>query len=121
MLKIKVGLTKNPRFEPLIDGTVKSAKLHLDTVVTTPPELFSVISRTMSLMSLKCRFPSISSRANKPKAIRWDWAALPIFPAKAFVWLGFYVNTAAGIAGLADFRGKTHRRARLCHDRRPLV
>ena len=40
MLKIKVGLTKNPRFEPLIDGTVKSAKLHLDTVVTTPPELF---------------------------------------------------------------------------------
>ena len=40
MLKLKVGVTKNPRFEPLIDGTVKSAKMHLDIVVTTPPELF---------------------------------------------------------------------------------
>ena len=40
MLNLKVGVTKNPRFEPLIDGTVKSPKLNLDIAVTTPPELF---------------------------------------------------------------------------------
>jgi 4,5-dihydroxyphthalate decarboxylase len=40
------------------------------------------------------------------KGDRWQWLALPIFPARAFVWLGLYVNTAAGIAGLKDLRGK---------------
>jgi 4,5-dihydroxyphthalate decarboxylase len=40
------------------------------------------------------------------KGDRWQWSALPIFPAKAFVWLGLYVNTAAGIADLKDVRGK---------------
>ncbi len=40
------------------------------------------------------------------KGDRWQWAALPIFPAKAFVWLGLYVNTAAGISALRDLRGK---------------
>ena len=40
MLNLKVGLTKNPRFEPLIDGSVKSDELDLDIHVTTPPELF---------------------------------------------------------------------------------
>ena len=40
MLTLKLGLTKNPRFEPLIGDTVKSAQCNLDIVVTTPPELF---------------------------------------------------------------------------------
>ena len=37
---------------------------------------------------------------------RWQWCALPIFPAKAFVWLGLFINTASGIKSLADLRGK---------------
>jgi len=58
MLNLKVGITKNPRFEPLIDGTIKSAKLNLDIVVTTPPELFFAISRTTSSMSSRCLYPN---------------------------------------------------------------
>ena len=38
--ELKSAVTKNPRFEPLIDGSVKSDKLNLDIHVTTPPELF---------------------------------------------------------------------------------
>ena len=37
---------------------------------------------------------------------RWQWYALPIFPAKAFLWLGLFVRTAAGITDLSDLRGK---------------
>ena len=37
---------------------------------------------------------------------RWQWQALPIFPAKAFVWMTLFVNTAAGIRELADLKGK---------------
>src|SRR5262245_3798014 len=106
MLNLKVGITKNPRFEPLIDGTVKSSKLNLDIVVTTPPELFfrnlkndefDVFERSLSEFII----PRVQANAD-----RWQWCALPIFPAKAFLWFTLYVNTASGIRELADFRGK---------------
>ena len=42
----------------------------------------------------------------RAKGDRWQWCALPIFPAKAFVWLGLFVNTSSGIRSLADLRGK---------------
>ena len=40
------------------------------------------------------------------KGERWQWSALPIFPAKAFVWMGLFINTGAGIHELCDLRGK---------------
>ncbi len=106
MLKLKVAVTKNPRFEPLIDGTVKSAKLDLDIVVTTPPELFFRNLKNDEFDVFEMSLSEYLITREHAKAGRWQWAALPIFPAKAFVWLTFFVNTGAGIAGLADFRGK---------------
>ena len=88
MLKIKVGLTKNPRFEPLIDGTIKSAKVHLDTVVTTPPELFFRNLKNDEFDVFEMSLSEYLITREQAKGDRWDWAALPIFPAKAFVWLG---------------------------------
>ncbi len=106
MLNLKIGLTKNPRFEPIVDGTVASAKFHADIVVTTPPELFY---RNLKNDEFDVFEMSLSeyliTREHAPPG-RWQWSALPIFPAKAFVWLGLYVNTAAGIKDLADLRGK---------------
>ena len=40
MLNLTVAVTRNPRFEPLIDGTITSKLVNLQFVVTTPPELF---------------------------------------------------------------------------------
>lgn len=40
------------------------------------------------------------------EGIRWQWCALPVFPAKAFIWLDLFVNTNAGINGLGDLKGK---------------
>jgi 4,5-dihydroxyphthalate decarboxylase len=106
MLKLKVGLTKNPRFEPLIDGTVKSVQLDLDITVTTPPELFF---RNLKNDEFDVFEMSLSeyliTREHAPRN-RWQWVALPIFPAKAFVWLGLFVRTAANIRDLSDLRGK---------------
>src|SRR5207245_10880542 len=42
----------------------------------------------------------------KSAGTRWQWNALPVFPAKAFVWLGLFVNNAAAIRNLGDLRGK---------------
>ncbi len=106
MLQLKLGITKNPRFEPLIDGTIKSPETDLNIVVTTPPELFY---RNLKNDEFDVFEMSLSeyliTRENAPSD-RWQWAALPIFPAKAFVWLGLFASTAAKINDLSDLRGK---------------
>jgi 4,5-dihydroxyphthalate decarboxylase len=106
MLNLKVGITKNPRFEPLIDGTVKSPKLNLDITVTTPPELFYRNLKNDEFDVFEMSLSEYLITREQARGDRWQWSALPIFPAKAFVWLGLFVNTAAGISDLSDFRGK---------------
>ncbi|HEX2932614.1 MAG TPA: hypothetical protein VHV54_22990 [Candidatus Binatia bacterium] len=106
MLNLKVGITKNPRFEPLIDGTVKSPKLDLDIVVTTPPELFFRNLKNDEFDVFEMSLSEFLITREQAKGDRWQWRALPIFPAKAFLWFTLYVNTSSGISELADFRGK---------------
>jgi 4,5-dihydroxyphthalate decarboxylase len=106
MLNLKVGVTKNPRFEPLIDGTITSTKVDLDMVVTTPPELFYRNLKNDEFDVFEMSLSEYLITRERSKGDRWQWSALPIFPAKAFVWLGLFVNTASGIAALSDFRGK---------------
>jgi 4,5-dihydroxyphthalate decarboxylase len=106
MLKLKVGLTKNLRFEPLVDGTVKSSRLDLDITVTTPPELFFRNLKNDEFDVFEMSLSEYLITREQAKGARWQWAALPIFPAKAFVWLGLFVNTAASITTLCDLKGK---------------
>jgi 4,5-dihydroxyphthalate decarboxylase len=106
MLNLKVGVTKNPRFEPLTDGTVKSDRCSLDITVTTPPELFYRNLKNDEFDVFEMSISEYLITRGKASGDRWQWCALPIFPAKAFVWLGLYVNTASGVGSLADLRGK---------------
>ncbi len=106
MLDLKLGVTTNPRFEPLIDGTIKSAKLHLDITVTTPPELFFRNLKNDEFDVFEMSLSEFLITRERAQGGRWRWAALPIFPAKAFVWLTMVANTAANIRDLSDFRGK---------------
>lgn len=106
MLNLKVGLTKNPRFEPLIDGSVKSSQLNLDLVVTTPPELFFRNLKNDEFDVFEMSLSEYLVTRERAKGERWQWRALPIFPAKAFVWLGLFINAHVGIHSLADLRGK---------------
>jgi len=106
MLNLKIGLTKNPRFEPLADGSVKSSKVDLDITVTTPPELFYRNLKNDEFDVFEMSLSEYLITRELAQGERWQWRALPIFPAKAFVWLGLYVNAGAGIGGLADLRGR---------------
>lgn len=106
MLPLKLGLTNNPRFAPLIDGTVKSAQFALDVAVTTPPELFYRNLKNDEFDVFEMSLSEYLITRERAPADRWHWCALPIFPAKAFVWLGLYVNPASGVRGLGDLRGK---------------
>jgi 4,5-dihydroxyphthalate decarboxylase len=106
MLHLKVGITKNPRFEPLLDGGVQSPKLNLAITVTTPPELFFRNLKNDEFDVFEMSLSEYLIARERATGDRWQWRALPIFPAKAFLWLGLYVHTAAGIDALADFRRK---------------
>jgi 4,5-dihydroxyphthalate decarboxylase len=106
MLELKLGVTKNPRFEPLIDGTVQSAKFHAEITVTTPPELFYRNLKNDEFDVFEMSLSEFLIARERAKAGRWQWSALPIFPSKAFVWLGLFINTGAGIKDLSDLRGK---------------
>jgi len=106
MLNLKVGVTKNPRFEPLIDGSVKSDKADLNIHVTTPPELFFKNLKNDEFDVFEMSLSEFLVTREQAKGGRWQWAALPIFPAKAFVWMTLFINTGAGIQGLCDLKGK---------------
>lgn len=106
MLELKLGLTKNPRFEPLIDGIVKSDRIVAQITVTTPPELFYRNLKNDEFDVFEMSLSEYIITREQAPADRWQWSALPIFPAKAFVWLGLYVNSNSGVRGLQDFKGK---------------
>ena len=106
MLKLKVGVTKNSRFEPLVDKSVTSPRLDLDITVTTPPELFFRNLKNDEFDVFEMSLSEYLITRERAGGNRWQWTALPIFPAKAFVWLGLFVNTQSGVASLADLKGK---------------
>jgi 4,5-dihydroxyphthalate decarboxylase len=106
MLNLKLGVTKNPRFEPLIDGSVKSDKLNMNIHVTTPPELFFKNLKNDEFDVFEMSLSEFLITREQARSDRWQWQALPIFPAKAFVWMTLFVNTGAGIQSLCDLKGK---------------
>jgi 4,5-dihydroxyphthalate decarboxylase len=85
---------------------VRSPEVNLDVVVTTPPELFYRNLKNDEFDVFEMSLSEYLITRERAKGERWQWRALPIFPAKAFVWLGLFINTTAGINSLADLRGK---------------
>ncbi len=106
MLNLRLGLTKNPRFEPLIDGSVKSDKLNLTIHVTTPPELFFKNLKNDEFDVFEMSLSEFLITREQAKGEHWQWQALPIFPAKAFVWMTLFVNGETGIQTICDLKGK---------------
>jgi len=106
MLNLTAAVTRNPRFEPLIDGTITSKILNLQFVVTTPPELFYRNLKYDEFDVFEMSLSELAISQERGEGTRWQWSALPVFPAKAFLWFGLYVNSEAGIRGIQDLRGK---------------
>ena len=97
MLNLKLGVTKNPRFEPLIDGSVKSDKLNMKSTSPRRRSFFSKILKNDEFDVFEMSLSEFLMTREQAKGDRWQWYALPIFPAKAFVWLTLFINTGAGI------------------------
>jgi len=105
-LRLTIGFSDNPRVEPLKDGTVKPQNIELGFVTLDPSALFQ---RNLFYDEFDVSEMSISETLlarERSDGSKWDWSALPIFLSRGHHWPYLYVNTASGIASLADMRGK---------------
>jgi 4,5-dihydroxyphthalate decarboxylase len=105
-LNLTIAFSDNPRLDPLKDGTVKPQSIELSFVTLEPGTLFfrnlfydefdvSEMSISETLLALERR-----------DGTKWDWSALPVFLSRGHHWPNLYVNTASGITGLGDIKGK---------------
>jgi len=105
-LQLTIGFSDNPRVEPLKDGTVKPQNIELGFVTLDPSTLFQ---RNLFYDEFDVAEKSISETLlarERTDGKKWDWSALPIFLSRGHHWPYLYVNTASGIASLADMKGK---------------
>ena len=105
-LQLTIGFSDNPRVEPLKDGTVKPQNIELGFVTLDPSTLFQ---RNLFYDEFDVAEMSISETLlarERTDGKKWDWSALPIFLSRGHHWPYLYVNTASGIASLADMKGK---------------
>ena len=106
MLNLTVGFSRNPRVEPLIEGSVKPQGMELHFITCRPGELFYRNLKYEEFDVFEMSMSEYLMTRERREGSRWQWTGLPIFPAKAFLWLQLYVNSAAGIKDLSDLRGK---------------
>ena len=106
MLKLTVGFSRNPRVEPLVDGTVKPQNIDLQFVLHPIAELFyrnlKFDEFDVSEMSLSAYLNVIERRDGS----KWQWSGLPVFLLQASIWLNLMVNEQANIHDLGDLKGK---------------
>jgi 4,5-dihydroxyphthalate decarboxylase len=105
-LKLTLAFSDNPRLDPLKDGTVRPQNIELEFVTLEPGTLFL---RNLLYDEFDASEMSISETLlarERGGGTKWDWSALPVFLSRGHHWPYLYVNTASGIAGLGDIRGK---------------
>ena len=106
MLELTIAFSKNPRLDPLIDGTVKPQNIKLNFIQIHPAELFF---RNLKYDEFDVTEMSISDfliARERRDQYRWRWDALPVFLLKAFLWLNLYINSGSKIESAADLKGK---------------
>jgi 4,5-dihydroxyphthalate decarboxylase len=100
---LSVGLTKNARTFPVLDGRVRPAGLALTVSGLPIGELFW---RQLKFADFDVSEMSISSLAIATSRAPTEWVALPIFTMRSFFHTGILVRADAGIVAPADLRGK---------------
>src|SRR5579883_1954379 len=105
-LRLTMAFSDNPRVEPLKEGAVRPQGIALNCITLDPSTLFL---RNLLYDEFDVAEMSISETLlarERGDGTKWDWSALPVFLSRGHVWPTLYVNTASGIATLADLKGK---------------
>ena len=108
-VKIVMAYGSNPRIQPLRDGTVKPENIDLEFITIDGGMIqyrnLAYDEFDASEMSISETLLAIERREALGNG-KWDWSAIPVYPARAFAWRNLYVNVDSGIESLEDLRGK---------------
>jgi 4,5-dihydroxyphthalate decarboxylase len=106
MLKLTIGLTREPRLDPLIDGAVKPQNIQLEFVLSSPGELHYRNLKYDEFDVFQMSISETLMTKDRQHLSKWQWSGLPVFLSKAFVWLNIFVNVQSNIHHLGDLKGK---------------
>src|SRR5215475_2228108 len=106
MLKLTFGATRNPRLQPMMDGSVKPQNIELQFVIASPPELFFRNLKYDEFDVFEMSLSEYLITKDRRDASRWRWSGLPVFFSKASIWLTLSANTEAQIHSPKDLVGK---------------
>ncbi len=106
MLTLKAGFSQNPRIAPLLDGGVKAQDIELQFELGSPGVMFHKHLRDDAFDVFEMSISEYLIVREKAPLGKWEWAALPIFLSRAFLFLNAKINAKADISGPADLRGR---------------
>jgi 4,5-dihydroxyphthalate decarboxylase len=104
VLKLRAAFSRNPRIFPLMEGEVQARDIELDVDTTDHGDLFAWLldGGDCDVFEFSISHYMTTFERQDP---RWDWAAIPVFLAKATPFLETRVHRAAGVETLSDLRG----------------
>ena len=105
-LRLTVGFSDNPRVRPLMDGAVTAQNIDLDFVTGPVAELFYRSLKFEEFDVMEMAIACTIMAKERSDGNRWDWAALPVFLSKSFLFVHLYVNAGSGIKQFSDLEGK---------------
>lgn len=105
--KLRISFDRNPRIEPLLDGSVKPEGVALEWDTS---EIGAMFMRHLTKNDFDLFEFSIShyiATRDHPNQAYAGWTLVPVFASKpVFLYRNLFVREAAGIKSLADLKGK---------------
>ena len=102
-LRLSIALARNPRSQPILDGTVRAQGIDLVSNVVHPSELFW---RQLRFGDYDVSEMSLSSLMMIRAAGDARWVGLPVFTTRRFFHTGILVRRDSGIETPADLKGR---------------
>ena len=105
-MKLRVAYMMNPRLAPLLDGTVKAEGIDLEFELGLSSHWFYHHLTQNDFDVFEYSISDYLIVRDRPELRHLEWTALPVFLLKAYPPLQTHVNVNAGIASMADLKGK---------------
>jgi 4,5-dihydroxyphthalate decarboxylase len=102
-LELTLAMTRNPRSQPVLDGTVRADGVRFRSTVASAPDIFW---RQLHDQEFDVSEMSMSSLLIALAKGNRDWVGLPIFTQRHFFQNWAWIRADAGIAQPQDLRGK---------------
>lgn len=105
-MRLRMAFMRNPRLEPLLDGTIKSDQIEFEWELGHPSTHFRRHLEENAHDVFEFSISDYMIVRDRAECSHLRWVALPIFPLRATLMLELHVNSISGIQNFGDLSGK---------------